>query len=556
MGKIKVLPGDVVAKIAAGQVIERPANVIKELVENSLDAGATAIRIELEESGFKKIAVFDNGEGMTREDLEICVFPHSTSKISTHEDLQQILTLGFRGEALNSIASVAGLTIYSKTKDQDYGFRIDIQGGEVLNISPEPMNNGTAVVVADLFYNIPARKQFLTNKNYEYTQIVDVLTLLALSRVDIAFAFYNNDKEVFTLPKNQTFEDRIELLLGENILHNFVKAEHSSQNSQITGFLSKPNYCFKTNKKQILFVNGRSVAPSAISTEIRDFYGNLIEFRMHPVFILNLTLDASTLDVNVHPRKESVRFLNSAQLFDNLKAAVTSALQKHDLTFIKQGFDSLDSFTVKEAVAQYHAQPNLFSQNSSVNFLQVHNMYVVVENDKGITLVDQHAAHERILYEKFLEKFNKGVNGDFEKLSADVIFSLSVGDSALLLNNLEFFEQLGFKIEEFGRNKFRLTHAPAVLHDRNFELIITDFLADINGEFSNGNIDVADEKTKKALSYLACRSAIKTGDLLSQEQAANLLTVLDMTHSNYTCPHGRPTRVDIPLTEINRFFKR
>lgn len=556
MGKIKVLPGDVVAKIAAGQVIERPANVIKELVENSLDAGATAIRIELEDSGFKKIAVFDNGEGMIRDDLEICVFPHSTSKISTHEDLQQISTLGFRGEALNSIASVAGLTIFSKTQEQDYGFRIDIQGGEVLNISPEPMNNGTAVIVSDLFYNLPARKQFLTNKNYEYAQIVDVLTLLSLSKVDVGFAFYNNGKEVFTLSKNQAFEDRIEILLGEDILNNFVKTEHFSPNVKINGFLSKPNYCFKTNKKQILFVNGRSIAPSAISTEIRAFYGNLIEFRMHPVFILNLVVDAAALDVNVHPRKESVRFLNSAHIFDTLETAVNSALQSHDLTFIKQGFDSLDSFTVKESVAQYHAQPNLFSQNNVQSFLQVHNMYLIVENPKGITLIDQHAAHERILYEKFLEKFSKGINGEFEKLLTDVTFSLSVSDSVLLLKNLEFFEQLGFKIEEFGRNKFRLTHAPVVLHDRNFELIITDFLADIGGEFSNGRLDVTDEKTKKALSYLACRSAIKTGDPLSQEQASNLLAVLDMTHSGYTCPHGRPTRIDFPLAEINRFFKR
>lgn len=556
MGKIKVLPKDVVSKIAAGEVIERPANVIKELVENSLDAGATAIRVEIEESGFKKIAVFDNGEGMSRDDLEICAFPHSTSKLTSHEDLFNIATLGFRGEALNSIASVSGFTIFSKTPTQDYGFRIDVQGGEILSINPEAMNNGTAVIVTDLFYNIPARRQFLTNKNYEYSQIVDILTLLALSRTDVGFAFYNNGKEVFTLPKNQTFEDRIEFMLGENVLHNFVGTAHNGEKVQINGFVSKPQYCFKTPKKQVLFINGRSVAASAVSAEIRDFYGNLIEFRMHPAFILSITLEASALDVNVHPRKESVRFLNPAHIFDSLKNAVDSALQSSDLTFIKQGFDSLDGLLAHEVVAQYHAQPNLFSNKDAKKFLQVHNMYLLVENDKGITLIDQHAAHERILYEKFLEKFTKGMNGDFEKLPADVTFSLSVGDSTILLANLDFFEQLGFKIEEFGRNKFRLTHAPAVLHNRNFELIISDFLSDINGEFSNGTLDVADEKTKKALSYLACRSAIKTGDLLTQDEAANLLAVLDMTHSSYTCPHGRPTRVDIPLSEINRFFKR
>lgn len=556
MGKIKVLPKDVVSKIAAGEVIERPANVIKELVENSLDAGATAIRVEIEDSGFKKIAVFDNGLGMTRDDLEICVLPHSTSKISTHEDLYKVATLGFRGEALNSIASVAGLTIFSKTKDQDYGFRIDIQDGDVLNISPEAMNNGTSVVVADLFYNIPARKQFLSNKTYEYTQIVEMLSLLALSNSLIGFTFYNNGKEVFTLPKNQTFKDRIEQLLGTNLDQNFVQTSHKGNKVEISGFISKPNFCFKNTKKQILFVNGRNVASSLISTVVRDIYGNLIEFRMHPAFVLNLVFAPGLIDVNVHPRKESVRFLHTSDVFEDLKKALNSSLQSSDLTFIKQGFDSLNELSAHEVVAHYHAQPNLFSHESSQNFLQVHNMYLVVENEKGITLIDQHAAHERILYESFLQRFANKINGEFKKLEKDEVFNLSVSDSQTLLNNLEFFELIGFKIEEFGKNKFRVTHAPAVLRDRNYELIISDFLCDINGEFGNGQLDVADEKTKKALSYLACRSAIKTGEALTQDEAANLLAVLDMTHSAYTCPHGRPTKVDIPLSEINRFFKR
>jgi DNA mismatch repair protein MutL len=555
MGKIQILPKDVVLKIAAGEVIERPASVVKELVENSIDAGATQIRIEIEDSGFKKILVSDDGVGMTKEDLEICTLPHSTSKISHHQDLYNIYTLGFRGEALNSICSVSTLTIASKTYSQDYGFKLIASDGEIVKVEPHAMNVGTNVTVENLFFNIPARKQFIKNKTYEFSQIVDILSLLALANFQVAMSFFNNGKEVFVLPKNQNLESRIEQLLGLNLAQNFVPTSIKNEAIQIHGYISKPNYSFRTTQKQILFINGRCVASSAISSTVRDIYGNLIEFRMHPAFVLNVTVSPQHLDVNIHPKKESVGFLHPEDLFFNLRKSITLSLQGNDLTYIKEGFDALKDLTVHETVAQYHTQPALFSVNKK-NFLQVHNMYIVVETEKGITLVDQHAAHERIVYETLLQKYLSKMDAELVALDHVEILSLSISDKQTLLNNEAFFKQVGFLFEDFGQNKFRITHVPKVLHSRQYQQIIGDFLADLNTANFSGNVDLVDEKTKKALSYLACRSAIKTGDILSIDEAKNLLAVLDMTGSAYACPHGRPTRIDLPLTEINRFFKR
>lgn len=558
MSIIKALSPDVISMISAGEVIERPANVIKELIENSLDGGASAIRIEIEDSGFDKISVFDNGVGMDKADLELCALPHTTSKLARSTDMQSVKTLGFRGEALSSIFSVSAGVIYSKPKAQKYGYRLDISYGEVLSVVPESMKDGTVVIVNNLFHNIPARKEFLHNKRYEYTQIVEIVSVLALSRPDIAFSLVSNSKEVLLLPRGQSFDQRIQSILTAAFFTNLVPISFTGDGFSVSGYISKPLCTFKSTKKQFLFINNRAVSPSMLSASIRDFYGNLIEYRMHPAFLLHLECQSNRLDVNVHPKKEAVRIKHFDQLLPKLKESVIQSLQKHDLTYIKEGFTSLSTMLVRDAGVDYKAgvstKQTLF-EDATRQYLQIHNMYIVVETQQGILLIDQHAAHERIVYEELLNRFNNHIL-EQDCITTSEVIELSLTDLQTLLSHKAFFATIGIFFEEFGSNMIKLVSIPRIYEGRNISAILLGFLEDMASEEGLSLTTLADERTKKALSYLACRSAIKSGKKLSDAEITSLMSVLELTAFDYTCPHGRPIKLELTLPEINRLFKR
>lgn len=548
MGKINLLPDNVVSKIAAGEVVQGPANVVKELIDNSLDADATRIKIYIENAGLKKIKVIDDGIGISKEDLLKAFHPHSTSKLSDISDLESILTLGFRGEALNSIGSVSTATLSSRTFASTSGYKIINFGGEVSSLEHYGMPEGTEVTVENLFYNVPARKKFLKSASIEFSKITQVVSSLAVAYPQVGFDLYHNSKQVLVLPPNQSFEDRVSEVFGDTFMQGLIPVKLSHPHITITGYISRPQDSTRSRNNQHLVINNRPVIEKTIANKIHATYGNLLEAKSQPSFVLLYKFAPELVDVNVHPRKDEVRLISSSLVLELTEEAVLTTLQKHNLTYIKQGFKQANAYILNESsIDNYSAEVSL------ENILQVHNLYLIQQTSNGIILYDQHAAHERILYEQFLEIFEKGRTASSVELSTSEILNLAPQDFNLMLDYLSVLEELGFKLEEFGKNTFKITHAPELLIDRNLSELILNVLDEItNDTFPK----LVDDRTKRALSYFACRSAIKAGDYLTPTQRTNLLKDLASTNTNYTCPHGRPVKVEVSLTDLEKMFKR
>ncbi|HKZ34591.1 MAG TPA: DNA mismatch repair endonuclease MutL [Patescibacteria group bacterium] len=584
MGKIKILSDDLVNKIAAGEVVERPASIVKELVENAFDAKASSIRVEVEEGGTKRILVTDNGEGMDKDDVKECVKRHGTSKISTLDDLLQISSYGFRGEALSSISAVSELTIKSKPSTGVAGTTLFLKGGIPEYVSSVGMPQGTSIRVDNLFYNVPARKKFLKNPATELRHIADIVTDNAFSHPEIGFLLSHNKKPVFDLSERQTLEERIRSLLGEQVSISLVPVFFDHPHLHISGYITKPQTASETKYRQYTFVNGRRVRDMIVAKAVREAYGPLLPHTSNPIFLLFLTLPFDSVDVNVHPRKEEVKFINTSFIYTAVRNAVSHALQKEDLTFIGQ-FPSkthIDLPATKfqdEGKADSFAQPRpitlfqekririsdaemdaLFEEKLVVqkqDVLQVHNLYLITQTPKGILLLDQHAAHERILYEHFVDLFQKEKkNRDSQILLVPLTFDLPFGEATILKENLETFRILGFDIEEFGKNSFKMTAVPTVLQERP-QLDLTKLINEVISDFIQEKpIRDVDQRSLKVISYLSCRSAVKAGDPLNIREREEIVTKLLHTKTLYTCPHGRPVKMEVTLQELGKLFKR
>lgn len=551
MGKIQVLPEHLVAKISAGEVIQRPANVVKELVENAIDADASNIRIYIEQAGSTKIKVIDDGTGITKEDLPLAWLPHTTSKLTSLDDLQTLTSMGFRGEALHSISSVSSTTISSRVANQNLGYTLTISNQNTQELQPFGMPMGTEVTIVDLFHNVPARKKFLKSANIELASISKTVAELALAFPQIGFELVHNENRLLDLPKNQTFEDRLEEVLGTSYGETLVPVAYNEPHIEILGFISKPQFATRGKSEQYLFINNRPVIEKVIFSTIRTSYGNLLEARAQPAFALHYKISPELVDVNVHPRKEEVRILNSVFVNGATEQAILVSLQKSNLTYIKQGFVETNKMLLKDKSSIEYEVKN-FSQAPPI--MQIHKLYLLSQTDSGLLMVDQHAAHERILYEQFLASFEKHLSElNIKQLNPPEIFDVSSHQALLLEDYLPALAEWGFSIETFGKNTFKIIAAPMILADRNLPELLFSMLTDLS---SGLTLKYADDKTKQALSYLACRSAIKSGDYLSPTQRQELLENLAQTKTNYTCPHGRPVKVEIKLADLEKMFKR
>lgn len=564
MQTIFALPHNIIAKIAAGEVIERPSFAVKELIENAIDAKADLIQIHVEEAGLKRITIIDNGVGMTEEDLELCFLPHTTSKLREEHQLTNIQTLGFRGEALSSIAAISDMIIQSRTADAAGGTVVRLKGQHVDEIAPIGTPVGTIVTVDNLFQSVPARKKFLKSPQTEFRHITEVVMQFALAYPNIHFILTHNKKTVFDLPPKQDALKRIKVLLGTSLFEQLIPVDYEENFLTITGLIGKPQAAGKANQKQFVSVNNRLVTDRVVALAVKEAFGSLLPAASTPVFLLQITLPAETVDVNIHPRKEHIAFLNSTQIFTAIKQAVSQTLEEHNLTFHLAKFKhdtsarlgettSFAGQLLKETVLPWNRTPTgVLPKDLLVT--QLHQTYLLVPTEEGLQMFDQHAAHERILYEQFAKAFTtEKKKKQLYELSQPLTLHVSIAEAQLLEEYASLFADLGFVLEPFQGTSYILRAVPGVFRGRKSEKIVRDMIADLADESGLRTIDLS---SQRMLKFLACRAAVKAGDVITPTQAKNIVKQLAATPNNATCPHGRPTKIAVTLEDLQKLFRR
>jgi DNA mismatch repair protein MutL len=566
MGEIKHLSQSMIAQIAAGQVVERPANIVKELIENSLDAGSKNIILELENAGKKKIIVTDDGFGMSQEDLELCFDHHTTSKIFDSDDLFKISSFGFRGEALSSIVSSANVRIESKQNKQLAGKFIELVSGKVTFKGSVGMPAGTRIVVSGLFSKLPARKKFLKSENTEMSHILQVVSGLALANCKVSFIVIHNKKTLIDLPNKQNLLERSTHLLSESVAQNLLPISIISDHFKVTGFLGKPQIGTPSKNRQFLFVNGRHVISKEVSYLLKEVFSTLLEPRSNPAYLLEINLAPELVDVNVDPQKTRVKFTIQKDILKSLEKSSRKVLDDANLTYTKKGINGFyDEYLMDEGIAKIvrsHGDGwNIKDAEllDGTQVMQVHNLYLVAQTKRGILILDQHAAHERILYQEFLDKF-KSNRGLTIKLKKPINLDLPISEAEFLKTQLKVFEKLGFTIEsnnsvdsKSNLVKFRVIKIPKVFETRNIAKLMQEIIHDCIENNKPKSIDVG---THRTISYLACRSAIKAGEKLTPKERKRLVEKLFKTKGKYTCPHGRPVEVELDIKYLDQLFKR
>lgn len=564
MPTIRILPRQLVAQISAGEVVERPASAVKELIENSLDAGATRIDITLEDAGTKKIVVTDNGHGMDRNNIALAAVDHATSKITHADDLGNIGTFGFRGEALSSIAAVSRLTIISKTAEDKIGNQIVAENGVIGTPTPAGSPTGTTVIVETLFAHTPARKKYLKALPTELRHIMEVITLAAIAHPQVGFTLTHNGKRTHEFPHEEALIARIRAVLGNTVAEHLVPLSRTSPHLGIEGFVGKPQLATTRKDLQYLFINGRPVVHHLIADAIKTAYGSLLEPKAHPVFVLFLTLPLESVDVNIHPRKETVDFKNARTVTEVITRAVERVLTKQDLTYtIRDESESMltlhdrsmDGYTasaLKHLVTPW--QVNQSAHEREREILQIHNLYLLAETRSGMLLIDQHAAHERILYEQFRDAFmNTRAEPDVYTLPEAIVCELPAHTHIVLEEHITTLAALGFTIESFGQQSCKVRAVPHMFKGRDIATLVRELIESLASDIPDIALDTITDRT---IAFLACRSAIKGGDYLAPHERKNLLEKLATCTSSYTCPHGRPTHIEISKGELHKMFKR
>ena len=641
MSLIHVLDDNTINKIAAGEVVERPASVIKELIENAIDAGADRIEVEIMAGGTSFMRVTDNGKGMSLEDAKLAILRHATSKIQAVSDLNTIGTLGFRGEALPTIASVSRFTMLTRQAGDDLGTRVDISGGKTPDIQETGCGLGTTIKVEDLFFNTPARKKFLKTTHTEGSKINDFIVKLALSRPDIEFHFINNNKVSVVTPGNGNLFDTIGAIYGANVMDSLLALNLESEDVKISGFITKPSMLKSSRGWQTYIVNSRIIQNRAIAKAIDNAYRSLIPKSGFPLAVLNIEVPQRSIDVNVHPQKSEMKFEDESHIFKAVYKAVLDAIrpagqslnevaavvEKPQAHYVMEpmhfvpasapmppasvpnagsrpagggmGHSSAPQ-TIYEAVRRpaassglsfaeaqtelrkeretheypastagqvaenTEAQPEpaadvaaestvpegiLASEGSLVPIGQVDLTYIIAQDLKGLYIIDQHAAHERILFDK-LSAMADGIPS--QQLLVHQLLSFDEKEAALVEENKELFAKLGFQMEACGDNEYRLIEVPADVPLGEAEDIIREILTAL-GEMHE---TTAKEIRQACLATTACRAAIKAGEELNLRQMQILLEELSHTAFPYTCPHGRPTILKFSSEDLAKMFKR
>lgn len=565
MQTIFKLPDHLVAQIAAGEVVERPSFVVKELVENALDSGATVIKADLVNGGLSNITVTDNGCGMSEEDVIVCSRLHTTSKLLHTDSLSAIKSLGFRGEALSSIAAVSRVTIQSRLNDVPVGTKITLENGNVVHTGRAGMPPGTIVIVGDLFAALPGRRKFLKSPRTELRNSLDIFIRFVLAYPGVRFTFTHNKKVLLDIPADSMLQDRLKILEGEVLANQSIQVSYNKSYAGIEGLCVHPQLAFNGTEKLYIFVNKRAVRDKLIASAVKDAYGNLLEPAMYPFVVLSITLPFEYVDVNVHPRKERVAFSDARFIYTAVYDAVTQALSERNLTFHTVGLkdseyglaetnptQSFAGRVLKEAVNPWNT--HLVGQRDPAGeIVQIHNTYLLVPSKLGVLVVDIHALHEKLLYEKFKKEFvQKSKSLGSVKISKPVTLSIPAADLPILEENTTMFRLMGFTFRKV-KETFVLVSVPDLLHDRDPETIIKELLDDAKNERPMRSADTISERM---LEYLACRTAYKAGQALTQDQMKELVAEMDSHPEIVTCPHGRPVKLELSLDQLHKLFRR
>ncbi len=610
---IQILPDDLANQIAAGEVVERPASIVKELVENAIDAGATRISIEIEEAGKKSIRVSDNGSGMEPEDACLAFERHATSKIQNAGDLESIRSLGFRGEALPSIASISRVRMATGTGKGRNGTEVSMEGGGACRVKEIAFSKGTTIEVNQIFYNTPARQKFLKKDGTEAAHITQVVQQQALANPEIQFSLHHNGRQLLaTLPTDQGLY-RIAELFGAELSKELIRVEKNDGTYRIEGFISSPVYTRSNRNTQYYFINSRFVRDRVLLSATQQGYSHLLPRGQHPVLFLFMTMDPGLLDVNVHPAKAEVRFAFQQDVYRFVSHAVQDALQQNDKSFTApiddsapgQGREPKPSYEVpghlsasvpsKDPVlgssqpepgrgdwsrgleALYRTAPPadrmrgieadpqqieffgqkpkpisdlIFSEFEPVG--QLNNSFILMQGPKGVLVVDQHIAHERVLYERFREAAeNKKVEVQ------DMLFPLAVelppAEAQALSEHLESLRELGMHLEPFGKDGFLLRSVPAVLKNQDQESIVREVAGRLIREEKDHTLQ---NKMEDIMIMMSCRNAIKVNHPMELDQIRKLMHDLEQTQMPYTCPHGRPIALLFEMNDILKKFQR
>ena len=567
---IRVLAPEVASQIAAGEVVERPASVVKELVENSLDAGAKQILITVKDAGRGLIEVADDGSGIPPGELPLTVSRHATSKLSTADDLFHITTLGFRGEALASIGSVSHLVITSRTRDDELGARLRVDGGRFNDVEPVGASIGTVVRVTDLFYNVPARKKFLKKDITERRHIEQFVSRYALAYPFVRFQLRQEDRLSVQTVGNGDRREVLTSLYSLDLAQQMLEVLAEYDQLRINGFISSISFTRSNRREITIFINGRWVHDTALVTAVVQAYHTYLMVGRYPQSVLFLEMPPDLVDVNVHPTKAEVRFQERDRVFSGVQRAVRRALLAHTPV---QGIDS-DSFgTMQQSLDsrrenQPWPDPGANFQQSKLSWEpqsesqegirvpllrligQVAATYLVAEGPDGLYLVDQHAAHERVLYERFLEQRQTAVTS--QSLLEPVSVEFTAADARLLADQLEVLVQLGFQVEPFGMNTFLVRAVPSLLERIDPRAALRVLVED----FEEDETPLQSEQEARIIARICKRAAVKGGQVLSIEEQRALLTDLEACQSPRTCPHGRPTMIHLSVDLLERQFGR
>ena len=573
MPNIIELDQNLINKIAAGEVIERPASVVKELVENSMDAGATSITVEIAEGGKSLIKITDDGHGIEADELPTAIKRHSTSKIKSAEDLFNISTLGFRGEALASIGSVSYMKITSKIKSADSAQLIEVEDGRLITNKPAAANNGTTIEVNNLFFNVPARKKHQKSMQAEFRHILDIITRYILINPQIQFKLIHNDKIVITSPSSTNTLANVATVYGRSITKSLVPINFSFFDIEIMGFISKPELTRADRTYQSIYVNKRHIKNSTVQRAVYDGYGELLFHGRHPIFILDIKIDPQKIDVNVHPQKSEIRIQKEQELYSAVRNAIISAFSDEKLIPQIQEFKTKlvdqkliitdkDDFGKSQSTLSSHASTSHSDEESDekaetkselrIKLIgKLHNTYVIAQDEEGMLLVDQHAAHERVMYEKLLNDF-KNDSIKVQELISPLMIEANPNEKLIIEGNIELLKSLGITIEHFGKSTFVIRALPNILQKQQTPALINDIIDELNNDELKKITKIKEERIAMA----ACKSAVKAHDVLEFPQIYKILDELFACENPNTCPHGRPTMIHFPLYELEKKFKR
>ncbi|NLI89226.1 MAG: DNA mismatch repair endonuclease MutL [Epulopiscium sp.] len=609
MEAIKLLDNHTINKIAAGEVVDRPASVVKELVENSIDAKSSAITVEIKEGGTTMIRVTDNGIGISSSNVKKAFLRHATSKIETDNDLENVLSLGFRGEALASIAAVSQLELITKTREELTGSRIELHGGEIIANEEVGCPEGTTIVMRNIFYNTPARKKFLNSPASEAAKVSDIVYKLALGHPEISFKYINNNKLVFNTMGNHKLKNCVMNVYGKEIARDAIEIRFKEGDLTLVGILGKPSISRSNRLYENFFINGRYIKSDTIQNAVEDAYKTILTVGKFPVAILHLIVPPESIDVNVHPTKMEVRFKDKDGIYDFVYKSVRRSLSNENLvpevkfnsrpnlakkepkhsqqtikepfqiprkenniptasTMVPQAKSKKDHLFIREeraglqvkedkrqaevkdqAKVEAREEKKVYRDYKIIG--QFFNTYWLIEIEENIYIIDQHAAHERILYEKLLGEFYNHQPLK-QSLLEPIVVNVSPGEKLVIEENLELLNKFGFEVESFGENAYATRTIPVLFNGPASQDIFKEML-DL---LMDKDIPSVYESKVNNIAVMACKAAVKAHDKLSDLECKKIIEDLMELENPYTCPHGRPTIISMTKYEIERKFKR